>query len=809
MSLISLALLGASILSAPLDPVETHVEATLAKMTLKEKITLIGGDRSMFIRPNLRVGIPEIKMSDGPVGVRTWGPSTAYPAGIVLAAAFDPSLSQRFGESIGRDAKARGVHIWLAPGVNLARVPQNGRNFEYQGEDPYLTSRGAVAVIKGVQSQGVVATVKHFAANDHENDRNMDSSEVDERTLREIYLRPFEAAVKEGHVGAVMSGYNKLNGTYASEHQWLVQGVLKGDWGFDGIYMSDWGAAHSSRGTYLHGLDLEMPSPDFMNEKSLLQELDKGQLDPKPLDDKVRRILRIIYRFGFDKKPQLDPTIPKDDPASDRVALAIAREGTVLLKNDGILPLRRDRVRNVLVLGPDVVPANISGGGSSYTDPFHKISIPDAIKKIAGSGVEVNFRPVIGKINEAFAFTGYEGGLKGEYFANKTLSGTPTLVRKDAGIDFNWHVAPGKGLAQTDFSVRWTGSFRAKSDGAYVFAARTDDGVRVYVDGKLMLDRWIDRGAATDTFQLNLKKGQSYALKVEYYQGMGDAIAQFGLMPVEELLSNTLPTDLVRSADAVVVSVGFNSDTESEGQDRPFEIPMEQRLMIERVTKLSKRCIVVNHSGAAIGTTPWIDGTAAFIQAGYPGQNGNQALAEILFGDVNPSGKSPVTFPKALLGTYYATAYPPVKGKMFYREGLFMGYRWFDKNNVAPRFPFGFGLSYTKFRFGGLKLHPIVNGLEVEATVTNTGSVKGDEVVQLYAGYAQSSVPRAVRELKGFQRVSLAPGQSKTVHLALDRNAVAFYDVAKHGWVVEAGDVTVWVGDSSRDLPLKGIWSLR
>ncbi len=785
-----------------------QAEQTLGRMTVDEKLTYIGGEDSMFIRAIPRLGLPRIKMSDGPVGVRTWGSAPAYPAGTCLASTFDPELVQQFGFSIARDARARGVNIWLAPGVNLARITQNGRNFEYEGEDPYLTARNAVTIIKAVQWQEVSTTVKHFAANDHENDRNSDSSEVDERTLREIYLRPFEAAIREGMSGAAMCGYNKVNGIYCSENEWLLRKVLRQDWGYEGVMMSDWGAAHSTLNDFQNGLDLEMPDAAFMTPAKLKPLLASGQITEAQLDEKVRRILQLIYRFHWTERPQEDPSIPRDNPASDKVALQIAREGTVLLKNDGVLPLDKTRVHKIVVLGPG--NRVINGGGSSTTHPFHSVSIDEGIKQIGGDGVQVAYYPVIGKINEAFEFKGYENGLKAEYFAGKKLEGAPLQTRQETGIDYEWGGnPPGPGVPGIDFSTRWTGSFRAPADGIFVFAARSDDGIRIWIDGNKVLDSWIDRGAVTDTFRLTLKKGQLYGLKVEFYQGGGDAVAKFGMLPVEQLLNQSLPTAELKAADAVVVSVGFDEVSESEGMDRPYSLPTEQVLLIQNAIKLNPRTIVVNHSGAAIDTKGWLDHTPAFIQAWYPGQSGNQALAEILFGDVNPSGKLVTTFPVDIKGTYYESAYPPKAGKIVYREGLFMGYRWFDKNRVTPRFAFGSGLSYTTFKLSGLKLSTLSNGVEATTTITNTGSRAGTEVIQLYAGYDKSRVARAARELKGYRRVELAPGESKTVSIPLEQHALDYWDTPTQKWVTERGNVTVWLGTSSRDLALHKTYTVR
>lgn len=779
---------------------EAAADATLAKMTVEEKLAYIGGEDSMYIRAIPRLGLPRIKMSDGPVGVRTWGSSTAYPAGVCLSATFDPELTAHFGAAIGHDARARGVNIWLAPGVNLARAVQNGRNFEYEGEDPYLTATNAAIIVKSVQAQGVSTTVKHFAANDHEDDRNHDSSEVDERTLREIYLRPFQAAVEAGS-GCAMCGYNKLNGVYCSENSWLLQRVLREDWHFDGVLMSDWGAAHSTLNDFKNGLDLEMPDAHFMSPANLKPLLDDGQITTAQLDEKVRRILRLIYRFHWTERPQLDDSIPKDDPASAEVALQIAREGTVLLKNDGILPLSRAKTHRVVVLGPG--NRVTGGGGSSITHPFHSIAIDEAIKQVGGDGVTVTYHPVIGKINEAFQFRGYEGPLKAEYFIGKTLAGAPVLTREEKGIDYEWGgESPGPGVPGIDFSTRWTGAFKAAEDGVFLFAGRSDDGIRVWIDDQLMLDSWVDRGATTDTFRMTLKKGQIYRLKVEFYQGGGDAVAKFGMLPVEAVLHQSLPVDEIKKADAVVLAVGFDEGSESEGFDRPYALPAEQRLMLDSVMKLSKHTIVVNHSGAAIDTKGWIDHAGAFIQGWYPGENGNQALAEILFGDTNPSGKLCVTFPRDIKGTYYESAYPPKAGKIVYNEGLFMGYRWFDKNDVKPLFPFGFGLSYTTFKLGHASVQPTGDGVNVSVDVTNIGSRRGSEVLQLYAAKFGSSVPRAVRELKGYQRVELNAGETKPVALHLSVKDLAYWDVAAQKWVVEAGRNDVWVGTSSRDLPV-------
>lgn len=784
------------------DPIEQRVENALRQLTLDEKIDLIAGYRGFDIRPIPKAGLPLMHMSDGPAGLRNDGPSTAYPAPVNIAAAFDPELARRYGVAIGRDARSRGVNIWLGPGMNLSRIPQNGRNFEYFGEDPYLASQTAVGVVQGVQSQGVVATIKHFAANNHENDRFTDSADVDERTMRELYLRSFEACVKEGKTWAVMSSYNRLNGVYASENPFLIH-TLKDEWGFKGIYMSDWGATHSALGAAKAGLDLEMPGPDNFNAANLKPLIASGELPMSAVDDKVRRIIRTGYAMDFDKRPQRDESIPRDDPQNSETALQIAREGIVLLQNKGnFLPFEKGKVHRIVVMGPNAATAVTGGGGSSFVEPFHSVSVLDAVREIAGSDVQVEGRPWASETNFAPRIEGLQGSLHAEYFANRRLQGAPAVTRDETAIDHDWSGGPVEGIGHENFSVRWTGTVRPAESGTYLLLARTDDGVRIDVDGKRIIDHWHERGATTDAVPIQLTGGQDHAIKIEYFQAAGDAVARVGLLPQNGQIREAVRG--LEDADAVVMCIGFNPSLEGEGQDRPFELPAFQRLVLDEVVRRGKHVVLVNNSGAGVDLAPWADRVTAILQTWYPGQNGNRALAEILFGVTNPSGKLPTTFPRTLAGTYYATAYPPRNGHIVYREGLFIGYRWFDAHHVKPLFPFGYGLSYTKFNLNDFKLRTTQGAVEATVTVKNTGSRPGAEVVQLYAGYEQSRVPRPVRELKGFRRVALQPGESKTITIPMDVSAVAYYDVARHAWVDEAGQVDVWLGTSSENLPLHG-----
>src|SRR5437899_2416871 len=469
--------------SAPQKPeVESRVNLLLDKMTVEEKIEMLGGVNDFYTRPIPRLGVPSLKMSDGPMGVHDYGLTTAYPAGIALAASWDVDLAHLFGAATGNDARARGVHFMLSPGMNIYRAPMNGRNFEYFGEDPFLASRMAVSVIKGIQGQRVIATAKHFAGNNSEFARMTLSSDIDERTLREIYLPAFEASVREAKVGAVMDAYNLVNGVYMTQNNHLNNEILKKEWGFDGILMSDWGATHDGFAAANGGLDLDMPSPTFMNSDTLLPALRDGRVSVTTLDDKVRRILRKAIQFGFFDHAQADRDIPVFSQEGRQVALEEARSSMVLLKNSGnILPLNDGKLKTVAVIGPDAYPAVISGGGSAETKPFNAVSYLEGVSNRLGTKAKVLYAvdtPPLDEVFENSEFVtalGGEIGLKGEYFSNQALQGTPALVRTDKHVEFDWgegSFAPNQPVDH--FSVRWTGYFVPKKSGDYKFFTSAD-----------------------------------------------------------------------------------------------------------------------------------------------------------------------------------------------------------------------------------------------------------------------------------------------------------------------------------------------
>jgi beta-glucosidase len=801
--------------------VEKRVEALLGKLTLEEKITLLGGVSDFYTLPIQRVGVPSFRMSDGPTGVHDYGPTTAYPAGILLAASWDPDLAQRVGISMGRDARARGVHFILAPGMNIYRSPLNGRNFEYFGEDPFLASRVAVGLIKGIQSQGVIATAKHFIANNSEYGRMDHSSDMDERTMREIYLPAFEAAVKEARVGALMDAYNLVNGAYMTENGAINVQIAKKEWGFDGIIMSDWGATHDGIAAANNGLDLEMPSASFMSATTLLPAIKSGAVSEATIDDKVRRILRKTIEFGFFDRDQTDTSIPLYDQEGRKLALEEAREGMVLLKNENhFLPLDKKKIKTITVLGPNAYPAVVGGGGSALTKPFNTVSFLEGISDAAGNEVRVLYQADAAPLDSIVSHTDFVSspggapGLKGEYFDNEELRGEPVLVRTDEHIDFHWGEGSYRSGGPLDhFAVRWSGYFLPQREDDYRFYTSTDDGVRLWIDDDAVIDDWHRHGELLNVFVKHLVAGKAYKLRLEYFENVGNATVRLGVSATSIAMSEET-RKLAAKADAVILCGGFDAASEGEGADRTFYLPGGQDAYIEQVASLNKNVVVVLTAGGNVDMSKWINQVPAILDAWYPGQEGGTALAQLLFGDFSPSGKLPATFERRWEDNPTFHSYYPQKGDQHveYTEGVFVGYRGYEKSGTKALFPFGHGLSYTTFSYGDLKISPPSgeNGTAVAVSfrVKNTGLREGAEVAEVYVGDSHAPVPRPPKELKGFARVSLRPGESKEVTVKLDSRSFSYYDVVRHGWHAAPGEFDVLVGASSADVRLRGRYSL-
>jgi beta-glucosidase len=835
----AMAPLAAAAAQAPIPAgpvVERKVDSLLAQLTPEEKIRLLGGVHGFDVPAIPRLGIPELGTSDSPFGVRALGPSTLYVGGIALAATWDPALAERVGGEIGRDARARGRNYSLGPGVDIYRSPLNGRNFEYYGEDPFLGSRIVVGFITGMQRQGVSATIKHFLGNNSEYARNTTDARIDERTLREIYLPIYEAAVKEAHTGAVMDAYNLVNGEYMTNNHRLNVEILKDEWGFPGVVMSDWGAVHSALAAANGGTDLEMPSPDHFNADSLLPLIKAGKVSQATIDDKVRRLLRNDVRFGWMDRPQLDPSIPHYSQTGREAALQGAREAMVLLKNDGsLLPLNRQRIHTVAVIGPDAYPAVPLGGGSATIPPYHAVSFLEGVSDFLGTHARVyhapgipNLKMVARETRFSTEPTGGRPGLTTEIYRNEDLSGTPNSTRVDkvvslnAGFDLATLLA-GQLEEQPSFSgppgplsVRWTGYYTPGSAGTFDLVVQqggfSQAGYRLYVDDKLVTDRWTWQQAIVEATPVPLD-ARPHKIVLEHHTtvGFGSPFFQMGIVR-EGDWTDSSAVALAGRVDAVVLAVGFSPETESEGWDRTFSLPPGQSELIQRIAAANHNTIVVLTSGGGVDMVPWIDRVPAVLQAWYPGQEGGTALAEILFGDVNPSGHLPATFERRLQDNpAYANYYPaPGTDRVEYREGIFVGYRGYEQNGVKPLFPFGFGLSYTTFSYANVHVAPVAGTSgpgarwEVSFDVTNSGSRAGAAVAQVYIGDSASSVPRPPRELKGFAKVMLRPGETQRVTIPLDVRSLASYDVKGRDWRAEAGTYDVLVGSSSADIALRG-----
>ncbi len=680
-----LFVLGAAAAEQASEPmnVENRITQILSQLTLKEKIRMVGGKLTFgwtgYVPPNEKLGIPALTLTDGPVGVRM-GKTTAFPVSIAMAATWDPELIEKLGGALGREALAKQQMVLLGPCVNIVRVPIGGRSFESFGEDPELAARIAVPYIKGVQKEGVIATVKHYCCNNQEWERMSIDAKIDERALHEIYLPAFKAAVTEAGVWSVMSAYNKVNGQYASENNVLLNDILKKEWGFQGYVVSDWGATHSTIPSALNGLDLEMPAATHFGAK-LTNAVKDGKVPETVLDDKVRRILRAMIATGlFDRKSWPDPSII-GSAEHRKIAYDVAAEGMVLLKNKGALPLDLKKIKSVAVLGPHADSPETGGGGSSRINPTAVQTPLEAFKEKAGGKIQIYF-------------------------------------------------AKGSGIREKDASLQSA-------------------------------------------------------------------------------------VDAAKKADVAIVFAGLAADIESEGFDREsLDLPDAQKELISAVAGVNKNTVVVLYAGAPVLMKPWLDKVSAVLLAWYPGQEGSDAIADALLGNVNPSGKLPVTFPKKLADTPAYKTYPGKDGVTHYEEGIFVGYRYFDAKKIAPLFPFGYGLSYTTFQFSGLKITPAeADAATVKVTasldVKNTGKSEGSEVVQLYVHDVKSSVVRPEKELKAFQKIELKPGEKKTVSFALTQYALSFYDVSKKKFVVEPGEFEILVGESSRDIRLKSRFEVK
>lgn len=796
---------------------EKKIKNLLGQLTLDEKISLIAGTGFDTV-PIPRLGIPSLKMTDGPVGVRQ-APATSFPSSIALAASFDTALIQKVAQAIAQETKAKGKNVLLGPCVNIQRTPFGGRNFESFGEDPFLAARMGVAYIKGMQSENVLPSVKHFAANNQETDRMTIDVRVDERTLNEIYFPAFKAAVKEANVWTIMAAYNKLNGFYASENNYLLNEVLKKRWNFQGLVMSDWGAVHSTVPTLKNGLDLEMPTGSFLNPQAVKKALAANEIsETLEINEMVRRLLRVMFWAGLmDEKTPDKGSI--DTPEHRRVALEAARGGIVLLQNrNNVLPVDINKIRSIAVIGPNADAARIGGGGSAEVVPFYSVSPLEGIRKAVGDKVQINFSPGIVALGDTKPIPtenlttpdGKSNGLQGEYYANMTFEGQPAFTRVDPQLDFHWATgSPAENYPSDLFSNRWTGNLTASVSGRYAISLSSNDGGRLYLDDKLIVDVWGDHATLRGAAAIDLKAGEPHKIRIEHYENRGNADLVLGWRRLEDDILQKA-ADAASKSDVAIVFAGLSDAIEVETQDRTdLNLPKEQEELIEAVAKANPKTIVVMTSGAPVLMDKWNTKVPSILQAFYYGQEGGNAIADVLFGKISPSGKLPATFLRRWEDSNAFGRFPGDGKSVNYDEGILVGYRWFDTKNIEPLFPFGHGLSYTNFKYSGLKLIKGTGAdLTVQFEIENTGQRDAAEAAQIYVQDIQSSLPRPLKELKGFQKVFLKAGEKKQVTVALNQNAFAFYDPDKQSWIAEKGVFKILVGSSSRDIRLTGDYQL-
>ncbi len=706
------------------------VEELPGQMTLQEKVALLAGTHDWYTVPVERLGIPSLKMTDGPNGARGAGGFTGgvkaacFPAEISLASTWNIDLLERIGQALAREAQMKGAQVLLAPTVNIQRSPLGGRNFECFSEDPYLSARLAVAYITGLQREGVGASIKHYVCNDEEFERFSISSEVRERALREIYLLPFRAAVRETQPWTIMAAYNLVNGIPASENSYLLTEVLRQEWGFDGVVVSDWFFSVKSTAASVNaGLDLEMPSPRWRGEK-LLEAVERGEVTETTIDTSVRRLLQLLAKAGLFEHTEQVPEQALDLPEHRALIREAGAEGIVLLKNErNLLPLQREHFTSLAMIGPNARVAQIMGGGSAQVNAHYAVTPLDSIMAKVGDHVTVRYEQgctnykLLPLLDSELLLAGTEGtehGLAIEFFNTLDLEGPPVQREIQPKSELSWFGEMPAGVNPQQFSLRATGRFTPQESGAYTFGLISIGRSRLSIDGQKVIENWIEQTHGGDFLGMGgkevqatvtLEAGRAYLLTLELAKSEAVPLGaiHLGCLPPEPADTIERAVALAAAADVAIVCVGFGGEWQSEGSDRAnMDLPGKQDALVEQVAAANPRTIVVLNTGSPI-TMPWLDKVGAVVQAWYPGQECGNAIADVLFGDTNPSGKLPQTFPVRLEDNPAYLDFPGENGKVYYGEGLFVGYRSYDKKKIAPLFPFGFGLSYTIFSCAGVR----------------------------------------------------------------------------------------------------------
>ena len=806
----------------------TKAKNLIKELTLDEKVTLLSGFNNWYTNKIERLNIPSIKMSDGPNGVRgdgTSGKSSAcFPCPILMGSTWNEDLFYEIGEALGEEANDKDVDVLLGPTINLHRHPLGGRHFENYSEDPFLVGKLATAYVKGVQSKKVSACLKHFIANDTEFERHTSSSNVDERTLREVYLLPFEMGVKEGNSKSVMSAYNKLNNIYCSSHKELLIDILKKEWNFDGYVVSDWGAALETVENAHGGLDLEMPGPGNTWGKKLLEAVIEGLIDEEIIDDKVERILNIAEFSGRFDSPENKLEKSNIRKSHNKLLRNVASEGMVLLKNEKILPLKKSAIKKLAVIGPNAKNSQIIGGGSASLKPHYQVHPFEALQERFSDDFSISFaegartNKYLPKLNERL-FSNSEDGFLVEYFdkeinkdkliSSEVLKGNKFWVFEGFAKDIiNKEERP-------SVIVRFSCDYSPDVSGEHDFEIFGIGLGKLKIDGKVLIDNWNEttQGEAFFSFatapkrnSIYLDKNETYKFEVEYFfEGRFPAI-HFGCMPPEKenLLEEAIKTS--READAVILIVGTNSDWETEGNDRSdLALPADQDKLIESVIKENANTVVVINSGSPV-SMPWINDSNAILQSWFGGQEYGNALADLIFGEINPSGKLPTTFPVQIEDTPAFDYYPGENSQMNYEEKLLIGHRWYERKGKKPLFPFGFGLSFTKFSFSNLEVIKKDDlNINCKFRIKNFGEMDGHEVAQCYVAFLKAEEDEPLKTLQSFKKVFIEKNKEIELEISLNKRNFSYWDVDKKDWMVKPGEYRIDIGSSSEKIELSEI----
>ena len=821
---ISLSVIAGQEVHQKRDNIETDVEALLLKLTLKEKVSLVHASGKFHINAIERVGIPEMWLSDGPHGVRhqierhTWDSAgwtddhaTYLPHLTSVAASWDPEIAILHGNVLGSEARHRAKDFILGPGVNLARLPLYGRNFEYMGEDPILAAKLAVPQIKAIQKHDVAATIKHYALNTQELNRTGVNAKPDERTLREVYLPAFEAAVKEADVLGIMGAYNEYYGTNANQSKHLVMDILKGEWGFKGVLLTDWNVDINTYDAAINGLDLEMGTDvanynNYFLADPLFKMIKSGKVPEAALDDKVRRILRVQHTIGMmDENRKQGERNTKQHQLDAR---KIAADGVVLLKNDkvnnqAILPLDKNTIKNILVLGPNADKKHGTGGGSSEVKSLYEITPLQGLKNKLGKDVNIQVMRARSSVLAPIA---------SDYVASRHWTGTPawnisyyddkarTKLKSESWIVDSKYQAID---STTESYITMKANIKPLKTGEHELKIVSKGDFKLKINGKLMVEH-ISKNGEVFNKSVNLNDNENYAFEINY-----DGSDSFTLgwdAPGSLFSEEAEYLAAVKKADAVIYFGGLSHGDDRESIDRPdMKLPNSQDEIITKLIQANPKTVVFMVAGSAV-EMPWAKQANSIVWGWYGGMEAGNAFADILMGDINPNGKMPITLPEHLEDTAPIALDDYNEVESLYKEGVFIGYRWFEKQNIKPIFSFGHGLSYSTFSYSDLKLSSKnLSGdtsLTVTAKVTNTSKVAGAEIVQLYLNDKQSSVERPIKELKGFDKVFLQPGESKTVSIKLTKRDLSFWDIQTNDWLAESGEFQIMLGASVDDIRL-------